>query len=73
MFLPRRSRERAILENAEKRAIAGELQESLVNLEHEDRTKVAIAAARKAQKEGQRWDNIIAFQPLPPFLLQWIA
>ena len=40
--------------NAERQAINNELQESLVNLEHEDRTKAAINAARKAQAEGQR-------------------
>ena len=50
----RKEREKKILVNAERQAINNELKESLVNLEHENRTKAAIAAARKAQAEGQR-------------------
>ena len=50
----RKQREKKILVNAERQAINNELKESLVNLEHENRTKAAIAAARKAQAEGQR-------------------
>ena len=43
--------------NAERDAISKELKESLVNIEHEDRTKAAIIAARKAQNEGRKLGN----------------